>query len=472
MIAKTVSEDETDPEPEDGDMERILPNLPDYPDQYWPGHTLKVFTFDYGKEFEIFNARDITAEEETGDPINDAVYRRNAVLAKRYNFILKPVFDTAMYDDEKRTAVRRAVLAGDNYFDVFMTPLFLAGGMAEEGLLVDLFDVRYLDFEKPWWDRGAVTNLSIGHKLFFAIGDSVLINKNATSAILFNKQLITDLQLENPYEFVRGGQWTLGKLGEMAKAAMADLDGNGRMDSESDRFGYLPGAFEPHAWLALGVRFAEKDEDDLPFLTFASEQTFTAIQAYTDFWRAQYRWFPPGGRSGTLSDGDGTFERVFDENRSLFLLGYLRAVERLRGMETDFGILPMPKLDEYQREYGHWITGVGQAMAIPQFHDDVTLDRIGFMLEAIAAESRYTVIPAYYDVQLTRKFARDEESKEMLDIIFGSIVWDPCLVYDWFDWYSFDTNVTTYRTAAGYERYLGRVEAKMQKTVDSFADIR
>ena len=189
------------------------------------------------------------------------------------------------------------------------------------------------------------------------------------------------------------------------------------MDSETDRFGYLPGAFEPYAWLALGVRFAEKDEDDLPFMTFASEQTFTAIEAYTDFLRARYKWLPPGS---TLSSGNGVFERVFDEGRSLFLLGYLRAVERLRGMETDFGILPMPKLDEHQSEYGHWVHGC--ALAIPAFHDDVTLDRIGFMLEAIAAESRYTVIPAYYDVQLTRKFARDDESREMLDIIFNSIV--------------------------------------------------
>jgi len=236
VIAAAASGGETDSGPENGDTKRILPNLPDYPDQYWPGHTLKVFTFDHGAHgeiFEIFNARDITAEEETGDPINDAVYRRNAVLAKKYNFILKPVFDTARYDDAMRTAVRRAVMAGDNYFDVFMMPLFLAGGMAEEGFLVDLFDVRYLDFEKPWWDQGAVANLSIGHKLFFAVGDSVLINKSETSAVLFNKQLITDLQLENPYELVRGGQWTLGKLGEMAKAAMADLDGNGRMGSSA-----------------------------------------------------------------------------------------------------------------------------------------------------------------------------------------------------------------------------------------------
>ena len=46
------------------------------------------------------------------------------------------------------------------------------------------------------------------------------------------------------------------------------------------------------------------------------------------------------------------------------------------------------------------------------------------MLEALAAAYFNRVVPAYYDVVLQNKVARDEESQGMLDIIFTSRVVD------------------------------------------------
>ena len=51
-------------------------------------------------------------------------------------------------------------------------------------------------------------------------------------------------------------------------------------------------------------------------------------------------------------------------------------------------------------------------------------ERTGIVLEAMAAESMYTVTPAYYDVALKGKYARDEESLDMLDIILESRCYD------------------------------------------------
>ena len=88
-------------------------------------------------------------------------------------------------------------------------------------------------------------------------------------------------------------------------------------------------------------------------------------------------------------------------------------VDKLRAMETDFGILPIPKLDSSQEKWGHTVgsryTGVGMAVPITARN----LERTGHILEAICAESRYTTIPTYYDVSLKTKFARDEESSDI-----------------------------------------------------------
>jgi len=46
------------------------------------------------------------------------------------------------------------------------------------------------------------------------------------------------------------------------------------------------------------------------------------------------------------------------------------------------------------------------------------------ILEALAAESMNTLKPAYYDLSLKGKYVRDEESEEMLDLIFQSRIYD------------------------------------------------
>ena len=51
-------------------------------------------------------------------------------------------------------------------------------------------------------------------------------------------------------------------------------------------------------------------------------------------------------------------------------------------------------------------------------------------IEALASESHYTVIPEYYNVNLQGKISRDEESREMLDIIFANRHYDLGEIYD------------------------------------------
>ena len=447
------------------ETERIPANLPDYD---WGGYTFRVLT---GKKWvgswAMLNTRDITAEQETGDAINDAVYKRNAILEGKYNFKIKQVVAS---DVDAMETVNKAVSSGDHSFDAASQATSSVVRRIQSGYYVDLFGVRYLDFEKPWWDQGAVRDLSIGHRLYLTSGDFVLANKDLCPAILFNKQLLADLQLENPYELVRGGKWTMGKLSEMSRAAAADLNGNGRMDIDADRFGYIHDNLPPNTYFlhGMGVRYTTKDADDMPVLIFGSERGFTAIQICADFALSDFtRYFETlfigeDDRSGT--------ELAFAENRGLFMGTVVTTAETLRMMDTDFGILPMPWLDESQREWGHSANNkYGESLVVPNFHDGEALERTGFMLEAIAAESRYTVIPAYYDVQLKGKFARDDESSDMLDIIFSSMVWDTGIVYDWF---GFTRGIGVLRyNASSFESERGAVEAAMRKTVDAIVNL-
>ena len=92
-----------------------------------------------------------------------------------------------------------------------------------------------------------------------------------------------------------------------------------------------------------------------------------------------------------------------------------------RSMDDDFGILPYPKFDE-DDEYTTAINGVAQLTCIPITVPNV--ERTGAILEALCAYSARDVVPAFYEVSLKTKYARDDESEEMMDIIKGSIIYD------------------------------------------------
>lgn len=94
-----------------------------------------------------------------------------------------------------------------------------------------------------------------------------------------------------------------------------------------------------------------------------------------------------------------------------------------RDVEENIGILPYPKYDEEQKEYIslNW----GGLMGIPASIQNTEM--VGAVLELLAWNSAETVIPAYYDVMLDGKLARDEDSVAMLDLLFASFVYDPGL---------------------------------------------
>ena len=445
---------------------RIPTDLPDYD---WNGYNFKILTKgEAGSEWDISVARDIAAEEETGEVFNDAIFYRNRNLDERYNFTIEHLKYPLGGENDP---ILSAVLAGDDYFDAASLAQYHAVGLAKEGLFVNLLTMKHLDLEKPWWDQGLIKNATLSEKLFFISGDSVLINRDSTTVMLFNKGLIEDYGLENPYELVRNNKWTVPKFSEMAAAAAADLNGDHKMDYEIDRYGYIS-SMSSGLSTGAGLRYSEIDAEGQPVLTFAGDRNYRIIAALHDIYYSDYTWLTGGGYSLLgVSPSTSEPEEMFAAGRGLFFSALIRSVENLRGAEVNFGIIPVPKFDEDQKEWGHSSSGFfGDFLCVPNLGDKYTLERTGFVLEALTLESHYTTIPAWYDVQLTTKFARDAESKEMLDIVFSSIVWDPYTIYGWGDFNPMQSAANG-RLASAWASGLRKTEIEMRETIKMFDKI-
>ena len=89
-----------------------------------------------------------------------------------------------------------------------------------------------------------------------------------------------------------------------------------------------------------------------------------------------------------------------------------------RDGDYEYGIVPYPMLDEDQGEYYNRAANIAHLCYIPT--TNTALNDTSIILEAMSIESYNNVRPTYYDVTLSLKEAKDEETLDMVNIILDS----------------------------------------------------
>ena len=445
---------------------RILSNAPV---KDFEGYEYRILS--RGPGYALWEGIDADAEEITGEPINDAVFSRNRTIEEKYNISIvnRPT-------DDIPVSARTSIMANSDEYDIMMGPLAnsFANVLSQGGMLADLKNIAYIDLAKPWYDQNANAQLSIGGKLYVTMSDIGLIDKNATWSYLFNKKMVADLSLDDPYKLVREGTWTIDKMLEMSKDVAHDLNGDGKMGID-DRYGYAGESYNLYiALLSAGHQFFKKNNNDLPEyagLDNASINSFEKLMSMLGDKNLVLRaddWYSSGHE---VWGGAGVMDNAFRENRVLFFDTSMARVVFYRDMDADFGIVPPPKRDSAQQGY---ISSVSvsscNSLTVPITVSN--FERTGIITDALAAESMHVVIPAYYDVQLKTKMARDEESGEMLDIIYKGRIFDLGLLYDWGGFPStfagaMQSNATD--IVSRVDRIEERIKTAIEKTVDAYA---
>ncbi|MCL1793175.1 MAG: extracellular solute-binding protein [Oscillospiraceae bacterium] len=363
---------------------------------------------------------------------------------------------------------QKLIKSGSDDFDVMFPTLTGAGSMIQQGYLLDLHTVPYLDFGKPWWNKTANDSLTSGHKLYAGIGNITTMTNDATWVCLFNKEMVRDLGLPDHYQIVKDGKWTIDILHENAKKATKDLNGDGELTPE-DQWGAI-GQYESSYCLfaASGQFIVEKDENDYPALVLNSDRSVYAMDKVIDLMTDKTAYI-------NADDYTGKYENVwidittnvFAESRCLYLICNIEIVKNLRGMETNFGILPLPKTDGLQEKYYNTMQyGNASCVALPV--TALNLERTGAIVEAWAAESVDTLTKAYYDINLKGKNARDDESEEMLDLIFSTRVIDQGMFFNWAGLYDFFNNFVKTKSvdfASAYEKQEPKWITAIEKTI-------
>ncbi len=416
----TVTEAETEIDP--ATLDELPTDNKDYQD-----YTFTILGHFYEAGSVAWGVQDIAVDELTGERINDAVYERNNRISERFgvtiakNLVNDPVADA-----------KKLIQSGDDAFDLVQTHVQNQGSLAVQGYLANMNDLPYVNFDKAWWDTTAMEGIRVGDKTYYALGDSALNGKKASWITMFNKTLTEKAGIPDLYDTVREGKWTLDLLQSYAESIAVDVNGDGEMKWGEDVFGVgLQDETVSPLLLGTGVKLVELNSDGTYTYNLGSEEVMTAMERINSFMKKSNSHYVLNcNRYDGMTNQWVEFRKVFMADQMGFYICALSAVNLIAGeMQSDFGIIPVPKLNEAQdKYYSTFQYNNAHSLAVPKSAGDLT--RTGLITEALQMFSHDTVLPAYYDYTLTNRNARDTDSAEMLDIIFASRNFDITLAYN------------------------------------------
>ncbi|MBR5446402.1 MAG: extracellular solute-binding protein [Clostridia bacterium] len=386
----------------------------DIPELDYEGYSFTILTSTTQTQHAI-----TAINEQTGDILNDAMYERTQFIAEKYNIVFNDDYVPGV-SDAALSAFTNAVQAGDPAYDLAMLLERRAFAMTHEGYFIDVSTLEYVNLDKPWWFQDVNETINFSDATYLTYGSANIGLYDMTHVLCFNKNMITDLSLDVPYDLVLEGTWTIDRLQEMGRTAMQDLNGDG-VWAEEDIYGMVgaTNALPVNFLAAARQRTIDKTSDaeiEIRLLTNPMiEEIFTRVSDMC--WETGF-WYTKSTDSNTYWHTDNYFQK----DQALFADLTFYGTITLRDMESDFGIVPFPKYTAEQENYGVMVEAGTRTMTMPVTAAKPELS--GAVLETLHWLSWKDVMPAYYEVTLKQKVSRDSVSAQMLDLIMDSICYD------------------------------------------------
>lgn len=377
-----------------------------------------------GYEFRIFGCEGVYGThndyviedgEDTSDIISDAIYRRNLKVED-----LLGIKITARWGQEIRNTVLNSVNAGDDEFDLVFLPGGEIAASVSDGIYNELLGIDNVDWSKPWYDQSFISATSVSGKLFFMDSAISTQSANETSAIFCNKTLAEKYQLGDLYSLVRDGKWTMDKLYDFYTLADSDLDGDGKINEETDQYGLGGNKGISYIFFkGMGGDFIRSEKDGLK-LVFGEEAN---ISRMTD---VLTRFSP---NTILFEKKNYANKKAFSDRRLLFFVYALGSINWMRDLSFDFAILPIPKQNEEQEDYRCNVNCWGNSfMCLPKTVSDV--ERSSSIADVLSAESYYVLRDAYVENAIKYKYSQSENDTEMINLILDSRVYDIAVLYN------------------------------------------
>ncbi|MBR6558753.1 MAG: hypothetical protein IKT70_07050 [Clostridia bacterium] len=403
-------------------------DLPD--DLNFEGQTVKILvTGSEPKEGDTsISLPEICADELTSDVVNDSIYNREMYVEDRLNVNIEQV---KVDDKQYENTMDLQFGSDDDVYQAYAYVTFAFTRYVFADHLINLYDLDYIDLEKPWWSQTFNEEAEVLDGLYVTTGSLSLSLTRYMFTIFYNKNLAEDHSSSSPellelYDIVESGDWTFDKFCELGSSIYVDNNGNDTADEE-DTFGVgFQGNIGTDAmWSSFDISVLSHDDDGWFELNVPTEKLYSAMDMINDLLHESIGTYDPGHDDEHLD----VLSDMFASDRLLFMNNKLLAIESktLRNMQSDYGILPFPKYDSNQKEYYTYAHDSYTSFGIPKTNrnPDVT----AAILEAMSSYAYRDTEPAYLNTALKGKYMSDPQSRKMLDLVVDGFKVDAAWIY-------------------------------------------
>ena len=381
----------------------------------------------------------VDEEEREQDAISYAVYSRNSRIEAEYNCKIRQVPSNGSQIEH----LTNAYASGEGY-DLTIISAKPAAQAATRNLLRNIKDMTHVDLTHTSFDQNSINELSVENKLYFLSGDMNISTLEIAGLSLANVELYEsladsiielyegDVSFANLYSIVFSKKWTIENMMKIASAAsidMDDTDGDLSAIDKGDTVGYFQYLYSTIWYFySAGGRITKKNDVGVPELTIQSAKS----QEIADY------LFDHVNSVISVPQVPNSYSALLDQN---FLTGQVLfmdcSVFEVRTQiypvsEFEYGVLPCPLYEEGADYHSvAFFNNWAHLWAIPNMVQNAENAERMLQIMAVYSSLKDSTMHAYYDRTVYLNAAPDNGSRQVMDIIRQSIVYDIALLYDW-----------------------------------------
>ena len=226
-------------------------------------------------------------------------------------------------------------------------------------------------------------------------------------------------------------------------------------------------------YIGAGEKLCTKDENDNPILAIGSTNSISVSQKILSTLQSN-NWvsFAQDLTSQGVAASDiwDVTLSIFGEGRAPFRVTAFSAIKKLRAYDIDYGIVPMPMVEESQDSYYTNCAALyAYGVVVPNFLSEDDAKFAAYMIDVLSAGGKQYIATAYYDQILKNKDALDVE---ILDMIFENIVYDVGIVYGFEGLGNIHTTLMTNKSTdivSQLDTIRDAVNAKIEEVIEKYS---
>jgi hypothetical protein len=387
------------------------------------GYDYFIYCKDNKLWFEMYACEAGTA---TGDIISDALYARETYIENLYNCNITMIKDSKIAD---KLEINHDVGGPDaeHLADIVFTSGKDTLNLALKGIFENVLKLENLRIGNSYWDQNIQKEYLLSESLFCLEGDINVRDDLRTMQVTYNKKLYEDYNLDDTYgsiyDLVRNYKWTFETMMTMCRDLYQDVDGDGYQGMK-DIYGILSEGTAPYYFfLGSGKKPVTNDNGKI-VINLADEAILEYVDKTLELGYNSSSCVVNNGQIVGMSSTWDDAITLFKGNQALFRSSALSSVNGYVDMDADYGLLPIPMINENQGRYYCWTaSGNHYPLSIPvdgiKDYNTSTL-----ITEALAFYSKYAKTDnyneAFYEMLADYRLGQTADDTDMLDIIFAS----------------------------------------------------